>query len=208
MRLSVHALQAGKRGKTSVAVLLLALAAVGCGGEPDATEDAEPQAATSSTTADSVASLDLQSPEAVVSEFLDGVRRGGTAADIGRLMTAKAREQYAAVGLVMQPLGAPDATFKVTRSVPYGDGAVLVNSVWSEQSAEGEPVSYEVAWALKNEPEGWRVSGLILGEDQIFNFESRDDVLAIKGMQDGEPAVGGDVPRTADGSGFTMPDFN
>ncbi len=208
MRQSARALRVGKRGKSAVAMLLLGLATVGCGGEPAATESADPQAAATPASTDSVASVDLQSPEAVVSEFLDGVRRGGTAADIGRLMTAKSREQYAAVGLVMQPLGAPDATFKVTRSVPYGEDAVLVNSVWSEQSPTGEPVSYEVAWALKQESEGWRVSGLILGEDQIFNFESREDVLAIKGMQDGEPVAGDDVPRTADGSGFVMPEFN
>ena len=156
-----------------------------------------------------------QSPESVVSEFLDGVRRGGSAADVGRLMSSRARQEYAAAGLVMQPLGAPDAVFEITRSVPYGDAGVLVNSLWTEKDETGQTLTYQVGWALKKEAAGWRVSGLILDDDpepRIFNFESTEDVLALKQLQEAmedpqDDAAGGtgDATRAADNSGFTMP---
>ena len=112
----------------------------------------------------------------------------------------------------MQPIGAPDASFEVTRSVPWGESGALVNSLWTETDSAGETFTYQVGWAVKKEPEGWRVSGLILEDDpepQVFNFESREDVLVLKRMQEGTPDdSAGDTARTADSSGFTMPPLN
>jgi hypothetical protein len=130
-------------------------------------------------------------------------------------MSSRARQEYAAAGLVMQPLGAPDALFEVTRSVPYGDSGVLVNSLWTEKDEAGQTVTYQVGWALKKEEPGWRVSGLILDDEpepRIFNFESAEDVLALKQLQEsldapeGEGDAGsGDTTRAAENSGFAMP---
>lgn len=199
------------RGLSLSAGLLTASTLVGCGGSgtPTAEKPASDQGQ-SQTVASSTGNND-PTPETVVSLFLDGVRRGGAGAEVGKLMTQKAQEQYEAVGLVMQPIGAPDAEFQVTRSVPYGEQGVLVNSLWTEKTPEGETMTYQVGWALKHEPAGWRVSGLILDEQpepRVFNFESRDDVLAIKQMQDAVDETPADVPRTAENPNFTMPPLN
>lgn len=181
----------------SAAATLLALSLTGCGGSaPTAESQPEPPAPEPAAAAIEAAP-DEESPQEVVSRFLDGVRRGGAAADVGRLMTQKAREQYGSVGLVMQPIGAPDATFEVTRSVPYGEDGALVNSLWTEKDPSGETITYQVGWALKREPDGWRVSGLILEDDpepRVLNFESREDVLAIKQSQQGLEAAPADPP--------------
>lgn len=201
--------------QTSLSALALGLliAASGCGG-PAPTSESQPAAPQPESVSVSSTTPDEETPEEVISQFLDGARRGGAAADVGRLMTATARETYASVGLVMQPPGSPDATFEVTRSVPYGDGGALVNSIWTEQDAAGQTVTYQVGWALKKETDGWRVSGLILEDDpepRVFNFESRADVLAIKQLQSGEPTPDGTAPaeqtRSAEASNFQMPEL-
>jgi hypothetical protein len=183
----------------------------GCGGSaPVADSQTTTPSGNSSAAAKPAAE---QTPESVVSEFLDGVRRGGDPENVARLMTTKSRQEYAAAGLVMEPIGAPDATFEVTRSIPYGDDGVLVNSRWTEKDEAGEPVTYQVGWALRRESEGWRVSGLILEADPepvVYNFESREDVMALKQGQEGdieEPADPANNSQTAGNSNFQMPDM-
>ena len=191
---------------------VFAASTIGCGGSTPVAESKSSTPQTPASAGDAKAAE--QSPESVVSEFLDGVRRGGDAENVARLMTKKSREEYEAAGLVMQPVGAPDAKFEVTRSVPYGDEGVLVNSLWTEKVETGEMITYQVGWALKKEAEGWRVSGLILDEEpepRIFNFESREDVMLLKSMQEvdnvAEDAVAQEGEQTANQPNFQMPDL-
>lgn len=202
-----------KHSSLWVGLVVLSLAVIGgCGGAAESAPKTPASDAQSSGTEDQSNASSEQTPEAVVSQFLDGVRRGGAAAEVGKLMTQKAQEQYAAVGLVMQPIGAPDAQFQITRSIPWGENGALVNSLWTESTPEGEKITYQVGWALRRESAGWRVSGLILDEQpeaRVFNFESREDVLAIKQMQDAsEPPAADSAPRQADNSDFSMPPLN
>ena len=85
-----------------------------------------------------------------------------------------------------------------------------MNSLWTEKDEAGQTTTYQVGWALKKEANGWRVSGLILDDDpapRVFNFESTEDVLALKQMQesmdDGEEAD--PASHTAENPGFAMP---
>lgn len=182
---------------------------VGCGSSADSTPAATSQAPQATPTPNSnTASADAASPESVVAQFLDGVRRGGAAAEVGRLMTKKSQEQYDAVGLVMQPIGAPDAKFEIARSQLVGENEALVLSLWTEAAEGGETTTYQVLWALKRETEGWRVSGLVLEDETAFNFESREDVLAIKQMQDATNAASQPAASTAERPGFAMPPLN
>jgi|GEM_PF-1581274 len=202
-----------KHSSLWVGFAILSLIVIGgCGGAAESAPKAPASDAQSSAIQGQSSGPSEQTPEAVVSQFLDGVRRGGAAAEVGKLMTQKAQEQYAAVGLVMQPIGAPDAQFQITRSIPWGDNGALVNSLWTESTPEGEKITYQVGWALRRESAGWRVSGLILDEQpeaRVFNFESREDVLAIKQMQDAsEPPASDSAPRQADNSDFSMPPLN
>jgi hypothetical protein len=107
-------------------------------------------------------------------------------------------------GLVVQPIGSPDARFEVTRSeaVPGHDDAALVHSLWTEPSEGGEAAAtYEVVWALSHEEAGWRISGMILQLDPsapplMVDFENGDDVLA-KLQPPAEPAEETAVPQQA-----------
>lgn len=192
--------------------LLVAATTIGCGSSAPVAESKP--ATEQGPTQNDGRQAEEQSPESVVSEFLDGVRRGGDAENVARLMTRKSREEYEAAGLVMQPVGAPDATFEIKRSVAYGSDGVLVNSLWTEKLETGETITYQVGWALKKEPEGWRVSGLILDEEpepRVFNFESREDVVLLKSLQDPDTTASqenaSDPEQAASNSNFQMPDL-
>ena len=74
-------------------VFLCGLTMVGCGGSSSDSESSSQAPSDASAATAAVATDSEPGPEAIVSEFLDGVRRGGTAADIGKLMTNSAREQ-------------------------------------------------------------------------------------------------------------------
>ena len=52
----------------------------------------------------------------VVSQFLDLIRRGGADSGANQLLTQKAQSELARIGRSIQPLGSPDAGFRVTRS--------------------------------------------------------------------------------------------
>ncbi|MEZ6091296.1 MAG: hypothetical protein R3C05_25425, partial [Pirellulaceae bacterium] len=69
-------------------------------------------------------------------------------------------------GLVMQPIGSPDAKFEVTRSeaVPGETNAALVHSKWTEPTEEGESETYEVVWAVQQEADDWKISGMVIGQ--------------------------------------------
>ncbi len=123
-------------------------------------------------------SLHEISPAEIVSQFLDRVRRGGEDSGAGDLLTQKAQSELARIGRTVQPIGSPDASFKVTRSeqVPGEERARLVQSIWSEPNGDGTQSSYEVVWAMQREQVGWRISGLAMQLEQgqepmIINFE-------------------------------------
>jgi len=146
------------------AALSLTALAVGCGSEGDLAGgrggEAEGVAATASVR---VATVEQISPEDVVRQFLDQVRRGGASFSAHDLLTEKAKAELARIGQDLQPIGSPDAKFTVTRSstVPGAANSTLVHSIWSESDA-GETVEYQVVWALERETVGWRISGLAM----------------------------------------------
>ena len=93
-------------------------------------------------------------------------------------LTKTAQSELARIGRSVQPIGSPDASFVVTRSepVPGDNGAMLVQSMWTEPNADGSSSSYEVVWALQHESPGWRISGLAMQLDpqtdpMVINFE-------------------------------------
>lgn len=130
----------------------------------------------------------------VVSEFLDRVRRGGAAqVEAARLLTARAQAECQRTGLQMGSMGSPDARFEVTRaeSLPDSDDAVLVHTLWIEPTAEDKEATYQVVWAMQREPEGWRISGLVMEmepgtEPIVVDFEDGDQAVAVLGLA-GEP---------------------
>ncbi|QDV67960.1 hypothetical protein Poly24_16660 [Rosistilla carotiformis] len=172
--------------QTGLGLTLLALSmVVGCGSS--STPVAENDASKSPATAPAPkAAVDMTPAANVVSQFLDAMRRGGSDTESLSLVTTKAREEFRRTGLVMQPIGSPDAKFDVTRSesVPGQSDAALVHSNWTEPSASGEPQSFEVVWAVQQEAGAWKISGLVIGQATgdapiVVDFENGNDLAAM-----------------------------
>ena len=121
-----------------------------------------------------------------VTQFLDALRRGGADNSAATLLTAAARQECQRKGISVQPIGSPNATFKVTRGelVPGRDDAALVHSLWTEPAEESKVDTFEVVWALKREStnSGWKISGMIVdagnGQPTAVDFENGDELLS------------------------------
>ncbi len=122
----------------------------------------------------------------VVSQFLDRVRRGGDDGAAGNLLTKKAQSELERIGRTVQPIGSPDAHFDVSRGevVPDQPGAALVHSVWSEPNGDGSRAEYQVVWAVEQDPEAWRISGLAMEFEpgqppEIIDFEDGERMARL-----------------------------
>lgn len=149
-------------------------AAPGCGSRTEVAQAKSESAKTSPAGQTATAT-----PEDVVSQFLDRVRRGGEASAAGELLTRKAQAELARIGRTVQPIGSPDASFQVTRSqaVPEEPDSVLVHSLWMEPGPEGTASETQVVWAVERDPVQWRISGLAMelvpGQSpEIIDFEN------------------------------------
>ncbi|GAB5405364.1 MAG: hypothetical protein Aurels2KO_35950 [Aureliella sp.] len=169
---------------------------VGCGGgeSPTASTDtsnkeaSQPaaQAAAAPTSSQMKIVQDGASTPAAetVAIFLDSLRRGNETAANG-VLTAKAREELSKTSYVIQPLGTPEGQFKIGR-VSFADDmkdAALVECLWQEPAAAGEqPVAMDIVCEVRNESEGWRISGIAVSipdteETLVLDFE---DAVALQ----------------------------
>jgi hypothetical protein len=136
---------------------------------------------------------DTGTPEKAVAKFLDALRLGDEKL-AAALLTAKARAETAAHDMVVEPPGAPNATYTVGPvEHPEGDvNAAYVSCIWSEKYDNGEEESYEVVWVLRKEQAGWRVAGMAtqlseMDEPVFLDFE---DLAAMENMvRDAEAAT-------------------
>jgi len=179
-----------------LSLLTTALLVSGCGSSTMTTTDA-----TATGQAPKVAAVanseDVAEATNVVAQFLDAVRRGGETGGANQLLTQQAQVVLQRLGRTVQPIGSPDAIFKVTRaeSVPDTPGAALVHSLWTEPTADGTAESYEVVWALLKETSGWRISGLAMDlqpgkEPMIVDFENAGQMANLLNSSD-EATAGG-----------------
>jgi hypothetical protein len=175
------------------AAVLLVGSMIGCG-DREASSDAT--ATTKDTSAEKSPApefvVEATSPAQAVTKFLEALRAGDeqTAA---ALLTTKAREETAAHDMVVEPPGAPNATYSVGR-VEHPEGnqdAAYVSCVWSETFQNGEQESYEVVWVLRRESPGWRIAGMAtqLAENEDPVFLDFEDLLAMENtMREAEAA--------------------
>ena len=173
---------------------------IGCGKQ----EVAETAVSKPIATAPAMSAKDA---EAIVSQFLDRIRRGGDHQDAMDLLTDQAQSELQRIGQVVQPIGSPDAQFQVTRSTPMPfDPAMgettangrLVHCIWSEpaeKDAAGNPTAarqnYQVVWSVVMQDDQYRISGLILEMDPnqpplVLDFENGDLMAQVLG---GAPAA-------------------
>ena len=124
---------------------------IGCGsGTPVADNPAAPgQQSNDSTGSNQSPAITSPPPTDIVSQFLDEIRRGGEDSRANSLLTARAQSELNRIGQTIQPIGSPNASFKVTRYElhPQDDTAAMVHSIWSEPDAEGGSIaSSQVVW--------------------------------------------------------------
>lgn len=138
-----------------------------------------------STPSEGAVGVDPSPAMEVVSQFLDALRRGGSDSESLELVTSKAREEFRRTGLVLQPIGSPNATFKVNRckAIPGDESSALVHTTWSEPTEDGGSEPLEVVWAVQNEASGWRISGMVISQPEgqnpiVVDFENGTDLAA------------------------------
>jgi len=182
----------------------------GCGksgSDADVAGDQRPAAVASVSGAGVPAgATDFNAAVNTVSQFLDAIRRGGDSNRAHSLLTSHAAKVLEGLGRTIQPIGSPDATFKVTRGEPVEDhpGMALVHSTWSEPTGEGATESYQVVWAMQFEQGSWRISGLAMELDpaeppMIVDFE--DTVQMAELFRSEADPASSDTVRTAEASG-------
>ena len=168
-------------------VLIGAVVLVGCGKSEQASVQS-PNPQETATTAQSTP-VSEPSPTDIVSQFLDEIRRGGEHTNAGELLTELAQSELDRIGHTIQPIGSPDARFKVTRAqtIPDDENAALVHTIWSEPNDEGGTTNVQVVWAVQKEAAGWRISGMVMeldaeSEPIVLDFENGDATAKTLGI--------------------------
>lgn len=160
---------------------LAVLSVAGCGSKAETPAANVPAANPTGEAVATTATVDA--PEAVVSAFLDSLRKGNDTL-ASELLTDLARQETQKKGLKVQPPGTPDMTYQIgqTEYVTEAKDGAHVGSVWSEKLDTGEVASFEVIWVLRLQTQGWRIAGMAtpVGDDSqplFLNFEDPDDLL-------------------------------
>lgn len=158
----------------------------------------------------SSASAGTEPAKAAVVTFLDAMKRGneeGARAMLTRVARAKTEE----AGISVAPPVADTATYTVRECemVSEANDLAHVATVWSDIDESGARTTENIVWAVRLDPEGWRVVGMAMRifEDLpplLLNFEDPDDMIAKQEMVAAEltrRAAGQPATRTARGPG-------
>jgi len=118
----------------------------------------------------------------VVYEFLDAVRRGDTEVASGKL-TALALQKTSEMDLSFSPPGSDTARFEVGEVEMIDNDKAVVECVWSDLDADGQPSEEKITWALKLADGSWRISGMAaeIGPNEppvIMDFENPGQLLS------------------------------
>jgi hypothetical protein len=177
-------------------VLLSASWLVGCSGKPTPNPSASAAASAGQNTASAPATAHSTpatqpiavppnaSPDYIVSVFLNALRSGDSPTTES-LLTSKARQELARHSLSVDVQSAPNVTYQVRPADILKDSSgAHVSSVWTEKFDDGDE-TYEIVWALRRQPEGWRLAGMAMElvpgqQKQFLNFEDPEDMLRKK----------------------------
>lgn len=152
-----------------VATLVMGATVGGCSGHP---------------TGLSSASSSSEAAQMAVRGFLDAIKRGddGTARS---LLTEVARKKTTEMGIAIAPPVAATATYSIGDCEAVGDSGEIVHvaSTWTDTDADGFTSVDEVIWAVRLDPEGWRVVGMATkvfddAPPLLLNFEDPEDMIA------------------------------
>lgn len=126
--------------------------------------------------------------KAAVVKFLDAMKRGDETAARG-MLTGVARAKTEEMGISVAPPVPDTATYTVRECEMVSDANDLahVATVWADVDETGAPTSENIVWAVRLDPEGWRVVGMAMKifEDMpplLLNFEDPQDMVAKQEM--------------------------
>jgi hypothetical protein len=156
--------------------LIMTVAAAGCGSaQSGAGGDAAPGDATSTTEV----KADGRKPDEVVRLFFEGLKTGDEG-KIQAMLTAKARAND-----LINP-EPRNASFQVGDVRFVSEAIAHVPSVWTFFDEGGQKIGTDEAiWALRLEPEGWRIAGTMMQVPDLkrmvaLDFENKEEYEAIK----------------------------
>jgi hypothetical protein len=186
----------------SVTGLLFVLAGCNQSSEPTATHQAghAGQASAGGT------------PDQAVYDFLEAVRTGNDQ-KAGEMLSPLARQKTAEKQMVVAPPGSPTAKFTVgkVKYKPDDNDGAYVSCTWSDVDDQGNARSDEIVWGVRQEPEGWRIVGMVLQvlpneEPLVLNFEDPDDMIRKQQLLHDREVGQSDQPSA--GPQATRPDAN
>ena len=148
---------------------LAALALAGCSG---------------SGAAVAVAAAGTEPAKATVTAFLEAIKRGddpGAQAMLTKVARAKTQE----LGISVAPPVTSTATYSIRECevIPGAEDLVHVGTTWTDTDPDGFTTTENVVWAVRLDPEGWRVAGMAtrIFDDMpplLLNFEDPEDMIA------------------------------
>ncbi|MEM8911354.1 MAG: hypothetical protein AAGC97_06250 [Planctomycetota bacterium] len=191
---------------------VIAAIAVGSGGcSQQKTAESSPSASAAPESG-SPSAEEVARSEQVIGQFLDRIRRGGPTNDAQLLLTDKAQSELARIGKPIQPIGSPDASFRITRSEAApatSDSSLparLVHCIWSEPNPDASvpaapTLDYQVVWAVVRQPSGWRISGLVLEMSPeepplVLDFENGELMAQMLSANSAEQVAAGPAETT------------
>lgn len=149
--------------------------------------------------------------KAAVVKFLDAMKRGDEAAACD-MLTGVARAKTQELGISVAPPVADTATYTIRECemVSETNDLAHVATTWADVDETGASTTENIVWAVRLDPEGWRVVGMAMKifEDMpplLLNFEDPQDMVAKQEMVAQEltrraAAASGQAPaRTARG---------
>lgn len=136
----------------------------------------------------SAGSAGTEPAKATVVKFLDAMKRGDDAG-ARDMLTRVAKAKTEEMGISVAPPVADTATYTVRECEMVSDTNDLahVATTWSDVDETGDRTTENIVWAVRLDPEGWRVVGMAMRifEDMpplLLNFEDPQDMVAKQEM--------------------------
>lgn len=129
-----------------------------------------------------------EAAKVTVTKFLDAIKRGDDAGARG-LLSKVAQAKTLEMGISVAPPVDTTATYAIRECelIPNTDDLVHVGTTWSDTDPDGFTTTENVVWAVRLDPEGWRVVGMAtkIFDDLpplLLNFEDPEDMLAKQAL--------------------------
>ena len=137
-----------------------------------------------------VAPAPVAPPDAAVTDFLEAIRTGDDK-KAEAMLTDLARQKTAQMDLMVAPPGSPSASFKIAEVEVIEGQVAHVSSIWTDTGDDGKPQTNEFVWALRLEPQGWRIAGVAVAlfpnqPPLLLDFEDPADMLRKQQMAEAE----------------------